>query len=447
MSSLLTFLLAFVLTSQALAFAIALISRFWVLRTDPVVLHGIDRARARELVAVYVESVHDTHFGFPTGVFRVQAERGSEGEVVAREVNFSGSSGFRVARFGLAIPALFAAAAADEGCGVGLLALFAGVFVAIFFVLPILAISLIEVVLRALMRSRIVATVEPVPGEQDACAVTFTLSGLSAFGVRRSLLSGLSKPVLPPAWGGSPAESAPEPWHRDRLNVVYAGGSLIAVAVAVAFAAAAPGVGPTTNASFDAPASAGTSEPGGGEGGGTEGSSTGNGEAPTESGESSPSEDGEEGQSSTGEAGASTSGEGASTTGAGSAGANGTAPPAQTIEAHLQRLGEGDYEGAFAEMSAAYRAANPGWVENREQADPMVNVVEVGEPDYGHDAAHVHVEFYARDRHPTPGSDTRCRRFEGEAYLIYREGSWQYEPAGNHYTAIVEPQDDHNCHG
>jgi hypothetical protein len=427
MGPLLTFLLALVLTLQALAFAIALVARFWVLRTDPVVLHGIDQGGARDLVAMYVESVHDTRFGFPTGVFRLDSERSSATRVVARELNFEGSTGFRLAKYGMAIPVLFAEAASDAGCGIGLLALLAGIMFLAFFILPILFISVMEVILRALMRSNITATLAAVPGEDNAHTVVFELSGLSAFGAHRSLMRGLSKPVLPAVWGGSPLDSAREPWQRDRLNMVYAAGSLIAVIVAVAFAAASPHVASNTTAASYAGGVPESSQEAGGPAGA---STTQDSETTTETSTTTTEE--------------SSQPEGAS----GSGSADAALPvPARTVELHFKRLGEGDYEGAFAMMSASYRSANPNWVDNRQAADPMIDIAKVGSPHYGEGSARVYIEFYARDRHPTTGSDTQCRRFSGFAYLIGHGSTWRYEPAGNHYTAVVEPPDDPNCHG
>jgi hypothetical protein len=412
----LTFLLVFVITSQALAFAIALIARVWAQHTDPVVLHGIEQARAHDLVASYLESLHDTRFGFPTGVFRIDSGQSTPAKVVAREVNFQGSTGFRLARFAMVIPALFVEAAADAGCAVGAVALFLGIAFAMFLVVPILAISIMEVVLRALMRSRITAKLQPVAGEENACSVEFELAGLSAFGARKPLMSGLAKPALPPQWGGATLQPGSEPWQADRLNQVYLVGSLVAIAVAATVVATSPRIGGNTGQYTQAqysntqniPSTAGT---GAGEsttpqGPGTQGAPT----TPSPSPSSLPA-------------------------------------PSQTIQLHFKRLGEGNYEGAFALMSEAYRSGNPKWVEDRETAEPEINIIGVGPPHYGHASARVYVKFYARDRNTTPGSDTRCRLFRGFVHMIEHGDVWRYEPVGNNLSAIVEPAGDSNCHG
>lgn len=234
------FLLVFVLCSQTLAFAIALIARQWVWRTPPIVLAGIEPMRARSMVAAYLESVNDTRFGFPTGVFRVKEDSSGPTRLVAQELDFSGSTALDLGRFALSIPAGFVAAASDEGCLAGLIALTLAVTAAVFLVVPMLLVGLVDVVLRWLMRSRIVAVLEPA-ADQESCTVSFELTGLSAYGLRRSLLSGLSKPVLPARWGGSVARSEPERWFDDRLNMVYASGSAIAVITAIAVISTASG--------------------------------------------------------------------------------------------------------------------------------------------------------------------------------------------------------------
>jgi hypothetical protein len=238
--TLLLFLLVFVLASQVLAFAIALIARSWVWRTERVILRGIDVERAREVVATYMESVSDTRFGFPTGVFRVTKDEPATTRLVARELDFSGSTALDLGRFAMAIPAAFIAAGSDEGCAAGIIALMLAVAAAMFLVVPMVLIGIVEVVLRWLMRSRIVAQLEPAEADENACAVSFELTGLSAFGLRRSLLSGLAAPLVPARWGGPVVSDTDEPWFNDRLNVAYAGGSAIAAITAIVVIAATP---------------------------------------------------------------------------------------------------------------------------------------------------------------------------------------------------------------
>lgn len=229
-------------TLLVLAFAMALISRFWEIRPEPVTLRGIDVERARDVVAAYVEEVHDTRFGFPTGVFRIEERRSTPTTLVARETNFRGSVGMQLVRMLLVIPMWLGAAAADAGPLWAIVAVSFGLVFTALLIGPLVVIIAIEVVLRLLMRGEVRAELATAPDDEDACTVQFTLRGLSAYGVSRQLLGGLAAPVLPTAYGGSHLANAPEPWQRDRLNVVYASGGAIAVAVALLVVVLAPGL-------------------------------------------------------------------------------------------------------------------------------------------------------------------------------------------------------------
>jgi hypothetical protein len=109
----------------------------------------------------------------------------------------------------------------------------------------------------------------------------------------------------------------------------------------------------------------------------------------------------------------------------------------RTIKEHLERLAHGDYGGAFALMSYEYRSQNPGWLANREQGDPEISVVGVGQPHYVGKDANVYVKFYARDRSAVHGSDTRCRLFKGTVFMAGHGGTWRYEPSGNKLSGSV----------
>lgn len=120
--------------------------------------------------------------------------------------------------------------------------------------------------------------------------------------------------------------------------------------------------------------------------------------------------------------------------------------PSLTIRRHLEDLNRRNYNGAFSLMSGAYRSQNPKWEATRSTAIPMVNIVDIGTPSYVAGSARVYVKFYARDRNPSEGSDTRCRRFEGIVELISERGAWRYEPKSDSLSAVVEPPGDSNCH-
>jgi hypothetical protein len=232
---------------QAIAFVVALVARYWVLRSETFEMGGIDVARATELVAVYVEGVHDHRFGFPTGVFAIDRERTSPGHLVAREINFKGSAGMGPIMFGLRLPILGAVAGgavlaeADDagGCFAGVLAMTIGftlgLAAAVVLIVPFAFLAIVEVILRTLMQGEISAVVDEVPGEGDAVRVRFEMRGLSAFGVEHQLRRGMSPPrpagVTPP-----PAEQfqPSEPVSRvDRLNAILLSGASVGIVLSV----------------------------------------------------------------------------------------------------------------------------------------------------------------------------------------------------------------------
>jgi hypothetical protein len=119
--------------------------------------------------------------------------------------------------------------------------------------------------------------------------------------------------------------------------------------------------------------------------------------------------------------------------------------PADVLRRHFAALGSGRYQGAFHLMSPRYQSQNPSWPSDRASANPGINVISVDSPQYGSGSAQVPVDFYARDRNPTPGSDTQCRHFQGTANLSHSGGTWRYDPSGNSVTATVVSSSDSNC--
>ena len=236
-----------VLTLQAIAFVIAVVARYWVLRTETFEMRGIDVARATELVALYVQGVHDHRFGFPTGVFAVDTDLTSPGRVVAREINFKGSAGMGPIKFGLKLPFLGAVAGgailaeADDaaGCLVGWMAMTIGfslgLAAAVVLIVPFAFLALVEVVLRWLMRGEISATIDKVADEGDTVRVRFEMRGLSAFGVEHQLRRGMAPPrpagvAPPPAAEFEPVAPA---CGLDRLNAIFASAMSVGLILSV----------------------------------------------------------------------------------------------------------------------------------------------------------------------------------------------------------------------
>lgn len=236
--------LVVILTLQAIAFVIAVVARYWVLRSETFELRGIDVDRATDLVAGYVEGVHDHRFGFPTGVFAVDTGLTAPGRVVAREINFKGSAGLGPVMFGLKLPMLGMLAGAalgddsEGGCLVSFMGswmgLALGLCAAIVLVVPFAFLAIVEVILRWLMRGEISAAITKVPEEDDCVRVRFELRGLSAFGVEHQLRRGMSPP-RPPGVAPPPqaAAAASPPAKVDRLNAIYLSGASVGLVLSI----------------------------------------------------------------------------------------------------------------------------------------------------------------------------------------------------------------------
>jgi hypothetical protein len=112
------------------------------------------------------------------------------------------------------------------------------------------------------------------------------------------------------------------------------------------------------------------------------------------------------------------------------------------IRQHLQDIAAGHYQQAFALLSAAYQAQNPDWVANHTTGGSSVTIISIGSPAFSQGAANVPIEFFARDRFPTPKSDTMCRDWSGTAHMIMQGSVWRYDPvAGDLAGTPVSPSD------
>ncbi|MGV1049829.1 MAG: hypothetical protein ACOYD4_15045 [Solirubrobacterales bacterium] len=242
-------ILVVIVTLQVVAFAVAIVARYWVLRSETFELHGIDVARATELVSYYVQGVHDHRFGFPTGVFAVEQDRTSPGRVVAREINIKGSAGIAPIKLGLTLPFIGAAAGAamgadaddaSAGCMVsmvgGMMGFALGAAAAAVLVVPFAFLTVVEMILRVLMRGQISATIDKIPDEDDAVRVRFEMRGLSAFGIEHQLRRGMEppKPEGVPAPSPEPvAPGQPAASRFDRLNAIYLSAASVGLALSI----------------------------------------------------------------------------------------------------------------------------------------------------------------------------------------------------------------------
>ncbi len=151
----------------------------------PVKIHKVAPKAASQLVSEFIASSYDGQFGYPTGLFRV--ERASESEVVAQEIVGRGSHFTEILK-GMYVAVL--AIGDSLGCIGGIIAL----VIAIFLTPALIYAALAEVLLKYLLRSQIVTSLQPAG---DATTVAFTLRGPVAMLVGRRLERAFHAPVLP----------------------------------------------------------------------------------------------------------------------------------------------------------------------------------------------------------------------------------------------------------
>lgn len=144
-----------------------------------------------------------------------------------------------------------AAGAIGAGAEGGFLGIIVGLFLAFLIwgamfliAVPFFAYALIEMMMRPLMRSQIAAEVEPHPSIPHAVQFTIKLRGLSAFGLVKDAVEGLTAPELPPGFdapsievGSTTEAEALSARHRAtgyiqsaerRFHVVFYGGAALA---------------------------------------------------------------------------------------------------------------------------------------------------------------------------------------------------------------------------
>jgi DNA-binding helix-hairpin-helix protein with protein kinase domain len=128
--------------------------------------------------------------------------------------------------------------------------------------------------------------------------------------------------------------------------------------------------------------------------------------------------------------GGSAGGSGVTESAPGSGGQSARPPaPVHSIRAHYRALDDGRYGHAFALMAPSYRHGNRRWITQMKAADSHINLVWVGHPKIYGGSAWLPIVFYAKDTYHTSGSDTACRRFEGEVHMVRTGEGWRYDPA------------------
>jgi len=162
-----------------------IVFRLWQRQLPPVQLHKIAPEPASRLVGEFIASSYDGQFGYPTGLFEVESS--SQSRVVAREIVARGSHFTQILK-GMYVAVL--AVGDSFGCIGGIIAL----VIAVFLTPALLYAALAEVLLKYLLRSQIVTSLE---GAGDATTVAFSLRGPVALLVGRRLERAFHAPVLP----------------------------------------------------------------------------------------------------------------------------------------------------------------------------------------------------------------------------------------------------------
>jgi serine/threonine-protein kinase len=122
-------------------------------------------------------------------------------------------------------------------------------------------------------------------------------------------------------------------------------------------------------------------------------------------------------------------------------------PAGDALQLYWTLINTGHYRRAFLMETPHEMAQEPSFVSDKKTAQPMINVVSIGQPSSNSGASEVPIAFYAQDRYPSPGSDTICRYFQMSADLVQvGNGSWAYDgPVSGTAQVTTEPGNP-NCH-
>ncbi len=173
----------------------------------PVQMHKVAPKAASRLVGEFIASSYDGQFGYPSGLFQVESS--SESQVVAQEIVGRGSHFTQILK-GMYVAVL--AIGDSFGCIGGIIAL----AIAIVLTPAIIYAALAEVLLKYLLRSRIVTSLE---GTGDATTVAFTLRGPVALLVGRRLVRAFHAPVLPARIAALTGVAVPEVGSPSAVGV------------------------------------------------------------------------------------------------------------------------------------------------------------------------------------------------------------------------------------
>lgn len=169
----------------ALMVVAGVVFRFLPRQLTPVQVHKVAPQATARLVGDFIQGSYDGEFGYPSGAFVIISS--SETEIVAREWVAKGSHFVQILR-GLYRSIL------GLGAAFGCFGAFVCLFFAVLLTPALLYAALAETLLKYLLRSRIVCTLER---SGDGTKVAFTLRGPSAMLVGRRLERAFHEPALP----------------------------------------------------------------------------------------------------------------------------------------------------------------------------------------------------------------------------------------------------------
>jgi len=178
-----------------------------------VQMHKVAPKAASRLVGEFIASSYDGQFGYPSGLFQVESS--SESQVVAQEVVGRGSHFTQILK-GIYVAVL--AVGDSFGCIGGIIAL----AIAVLLTPAIVYAAVAEVLLKYLLRSRIVTSLQ---GAGDATTVSFTLRGPVAMLVGRRLERAFHAPVLPARIAAITGVAVPGVGSLNAVGVTEATGS------------------------------------------------------------------------------------------------------------------------------------------------------------------------------------------------------------------------------
>lgn len=184
------------------------VARYLITLRDEIVLRGVGQEYALKTVYHALYNLEDTIFGYPSGKFDFKNDPQFEtGKITLVATEWQPKGSLTVLRNILLLPwrigsaiVLVIADISDSFLflAIGYFVQFClAVYLLFIFIIPLIAVTLMELVFRPLLGAEI--TAEIIPGDNEV-AVKFAFKGVTAHLARRRLLSTFDRPVLPSAY-------------------------------------------------------------------------------------------------------------------------------------------------------------------------------------------------------------------------------------------------------